>query len=155
MKSNSGRLAAVLLAVGLLSAHPSRAATPALDGTVSDQALSNWTEWKVGGIQNTSTSARDWLLALPAQQCSDTSSCGVYSTFKGGASGTSTSIGYAVGWDGFFTAATPLWTQGGNLAEIRLGTLAANEYVLLVTHLAGASTSGGTDGGGMTTGKLN
>jgi hypothetical protein len=145
-----------LLALMTSAAH---AATPAIDGTVASNSLGAlWREWAVGGIQNRSSGARDWLMALSTELCFDPTPCAVSATFKGGATGNSTAIAYAVGHNGFLIAATPSVSAGGTLVTQFLGNLNISDssgFVLLVTNLAGASSTGGTNGGVMASGQLD
>jgi hypothetical protein len=140
--------------VGLtLSTMTAQAARPAIDGTVANQVATNWSEFNVGGIQNRSTVSRDWLLAMPADTCFDTTPCQMSATIKAGAAGNSTAIAYAVNNGGFFTAATALAaTSSTSLVTLSLGLLNVPSHILLVSRLAGASTTGGTNGGAMTSG---
>jgi hypothetical protein len=145
------------IGASLFAAAASEAATLGVDGVSADQSGSNWREWLVGGIQNRATVARNWLMPLPAAHCATRTSCDVLAAWKGGAGGSSSAIGYAVNASGGFTTATPQRFQGSTLGQQKLGTLSvpSGGFVLVVASLAGASSSGGTDGGGLATAELN
>jgi len=147
----------VSIGAGLFATSASEAATLGVDGVSTDQSGINWREWLVGGIQNRATSARNWLMPLPAAHCASRTSCAVRATWKGGAGGSSSVIGYAVNASGGFTTATSQKFQSSTLAQQLLGTLdvPSGGFVLVVASLAGASSNGGTDGGGLTTAELN
>ncbi len=136
-----------------------QATVPAVDGNVASHSPGqDFAEWRVGGIQNRSTSARDWLIPLNPRSAGCASGrCKVLATYQGGASGVSTSIGYVVHENGTFVTSTGVAvSQGPVLEQKNLGIVdvAPLYSVLIVTKLAGATTFNGTNGGGMTSTSL-
>jgi hypothetical protein len=118
----------------------------AIRGTTANKSFTNWSEFNVGGVKNTASTARDWLIPidLRGEGCT-ISACPVKAAFRGGSTGNTCVTAYLMNNSGAFTASFGPVCRGATLGTSTLGSFTTDyphQTMLVVANVAGGATPG-------------